>query len=149
MGVLWYYSFRKYASNAAFSSSFMNPLSMSVPFVVVEVRGSFADSMQISDIQHAQVSNLTSEWGRRVQPSNSCMTKDWAASETEFKRALNLNPNYANAHIWYAQSLLWMQRPDDAVDEGRRARDLDPLSLLINANLGFILGVTRHYDLGI
>jgi tetratricopeptide (TPR) repeat protein len=75
--------------------------------------------------------------------------RDWAGSETEFKRALKLNPNYANAHMWYAQSLLWMQRPEDAVDEAHRARDLDPLSLVINANLGLILGVTRHYDLGI
>jgi TolB-like protein/DNA-binding winged helix-turn-helix (wHTH) protein/Tfp pilus assembly protein PilF len=75
--------------------------------------------------------------------------RDWAVAETEFKRALKLNPNYANAHMSYAQSLLWMQRPDEAVDEARRARELDPLSLVINANLGFILGVTRHYDLGI
>lgn len=74
--------------------------------------------------------------------------RDWAVSEAEFKRALQLNPNYANAHMWYAQSLVWMQR-DEAVDEAHRARDLDPLSLVINANLGFILGVTRHYDLGI
>lgn len=75
--------------------------------------------------------------------------RDWPVSEAEFKRALQLNPNYANAHMWYAQSLLWMQRPDEAVDEAHRARELDPLSLVINANLGFILGVTRHYDLGI
>jgi len=75
--------------------------------------------------------------------------RDWTASEAEYKRALELNPNYANAHIWYAQSLLWMQRPDEAVAEARRARDLDPLSLVINANLGFILAVTHHYDLGI
>ena len=75
--------------------------------------------------------------------------RDWAVSEAEYKRALELNPNYANAHIWYAQSLLWMQRPDEAVAEAHRARDLDPLSLVINANLGFILGVAHHYDLGI
>jgi len=75
--------------------------------------------------------------------------RDWAASETEFKRALELNPNYANAHMWYAQSLLWMQRPDEALDQAHRARELDPLSLVINANLGFVLGVTHHYDLGI
>jgi len=75
--------------------------------------------------------------------------RDWAVAETEFKRALKLNPNYANAHMSYAQSLLWMQRPCEAVDEAHRARDLDPLSLVINANLGLILGFTRHYDLAI
>jgi TolB-like protein/DNA-binding winged helix-turn-helix (wHTH) protein/tetratricopeptide (TPR) repeat protein len=75
--------------------------------------------------------------------------RDWEGSEAEFKRALELNPNYANAHIWYAQSLLWMQRPDEAVDEAHRARDLDPLSLVINANLGLIIGVAHNYDLGI
>jgi len=75
--------------------------------------------------------------------------RDWTASEAEFKRALELNPNYANAHIWYAQSLVWMQRSEEAVAEARRARDIDPLSLVINANLGLILGAAHHYDLGI
>jgi TolB-like protein/DNA-binding winged helix-turn-helix (wHTH) protein/tetratricopeptide (TPR) repeat protein len=75
--------------------------------------------------------------------------RDWAGSEAEFKRALELNPNYANAHHWYALNLLWMGRPDEAVDEANRARNLDPLSLIINANLGFILGVVHHDDSGI
>jgi TolB-like protein/DNA-binding winged helix-turn-helix (wHTH) protein/tetratricopeptide (TPR) repeat protein len=75
--------------------------------------------------------------------------RDWVGSEAEFKRALELNPNYANAHHWYALNLLWMGRPDEAVDEANRARNLDPLSLIINANLGFILGVVHHDDSGI
>lgn len=75
--------------------------------------------------------------------------RDWAGAESEFKRAIELNPNYANAHHWYAVSLLWMERKGEAVDEITRARDLDPLSLVINANMGFILGATGQYDRGI
>jgi tetratricopeptide (TPR) repeat protein len=72
--------------------------------------------------------------------------RDWAGAEREFKRAIALNSNYASAHHWYALCLMWMGRLDEALDEIRRARDLDPLSLAINANVGFILAVARQYD---
>jgi TolB-like protein/DNA-binding winged helix-turn-helix (wHTH) protein/Tfp pilus assembly protein PilF len=75
--------------------------------------------------------------------------RDWAGAEREFKRAIELNPNYANAHHWYALSLMWMGRLDEALREIRRARELDPLSLVINANLGFVLAGARRYDEGI
>ena len=72
--------------------------------------------------------------------------RDWLGAEKEFKRAIELNPNYANAHHWYALSLMWMGRPDQALDEINRARELDPLLLAINANLGFILAGAHQYD---
>jgi TolB-like protein/DNA-binding winged helix-turn-helix (wHTH) protein/Tfp pilus assembly protein PilF len=72
--------------------------------------------------------------------------RDWAGAEREFKRAIDLNPNYASAHHWYALCLMWMGRLDEALDEIKRASKLDPLSLAVNANLGFVLAVSRQYD---
>ncbi len=68
-------------------------------------------------------------------------------SEREFRRAIELNPNYATAHHWLGNSLLvTLGRFDEAVKEGRRAMELDPLSLIINADLGSTLLVARRYD---
>jgi TolB-like protein/DNA-binding winged helix-turn-helix (wHTH) protein/Flp pilus assembly protein TadD len=75
--------------------------------------------------------------------------RDWSGAENEFKRAIDLNANYANAHHWYALSLMWMGRLDEALNEIRQARAMDPLSLVINSNLGFILAAARQYDQGI
>ncbi|HKQ78032.1 MAG TPA: protein kinase [Blastocatellia bacterium] len=64
---------------------------------------------------------------------------DWEASEREFKRAIELNPHYAVAHHWYGSVLLAAQgRFDEALSSERRALELEPLSLVINSNLGFI-----------
>jgi len=68
-------------------------------------------------------------------------------SEKQFRRAIELNPNYATAHHWFGNSLLvTLGRFDEAVKEGRRDIELDPLSLIINADLGSTLIVARRYD---
>ena len=74
---------------------------------------------------------------------------DWnlPASNSEFERAIELNPNYANAHHWYArENLTIMGQYDRAVAEMRRAQELDPLSLIINANYGKAYFNARRYD---
>jgi TolB-like protein/DNA-binding winged helix-turn-helix (wHTH) protein/Tfp pilus assembly protein PilF len=71
--------------------------------------------------------------------------RDWSGSEQEFRRAIALTPNYASAHHWFALHLMWMKRPDEALREIRRARELDPLSLVINANFGFVLAGAGRY----
>jgi TolB-like protein/Flp pilus assembly protein TadD len=71
---------------------------------------------------------------------------DWAGAEREFKRAIELNPNYATARHWYAYYLITMGRPDQAVASVRRAQELDPLSLIINTDLGDILFYARRTD---
>jgi TolB-like protein/DNA-binding winged helix-turn-helix (wHTH) protein len=71
---------------------------------------------------------------------------DWQTSDKEFKRALELNPNYATGHHWYAEHLAWLGRFDDALRESERARQLDPLSLIIAADNGAILYYSRQYD---
>jgi TolB-like protein/Tfp pilus assembly protein PilF len=71
----------------------------------------------------------------------------FAESEKEFQRAIDANPNYATAHHWFGNSLLvTLGRFDEGVKEGKRAVELDPLSLIINADLGSTLMIARRYD---
>ncbi len=77
------------------------------------------------------------------------MNYDWNLPESnrEFERAIELNPNYATAHHWYArENLTIMGQFDKALAEMRRAQELDPLSLIINANLGKAYFNARRYD---
>jgi len=69
------------------------------------------------------------------------MLWQWAESEKEFKRAIELNPNYPTAHHWYYIYLRDMGRFDEALVEIKRAQELDPLSLVISVSL------TRAYFL--
>jgi TolB-like protein len=74
---------------------------------------------------------------------------NWADAEREFKRAIELNPNYSTAHQWYAEHLSAQGRSDEALAEIRRALELDPLSLIINTTYGGLLEDARRYDEGI
>jgi tetratricopeptide (TPR) repeat protein len=60
---------------------------------------------------------------------------DWVSAEREYKRAIALNPSYATAHHWYAWHLSELGRHDEAIAELRKAENLDPLSLIISANV--------------
>ena len=64
---------------------------------------------------------------------------DWGSAEREFKRALELNPGYATAHHWYAWHLALVGRNAEAIAEMKRAQNLDPLSLIISADLAELL----------
>jgi TolB-like protein/Tfp pilus assembly protein PilF/class 3 adenylate cyclase len=72
---------------------------------------------------------------------------DMHGSISEFQRAIALNPNYATAHHWYGNGpLLALGRFEEAIAEGKRAIELDPLSPIINADLGQNLYIARRYD---
>ena len=71
---------------------------------------------------------------------------NWEQSEREHKRAIELNPGYATAHHWYAMYLLFLTRFDEAIEEITKAHMLDPLSVIINANLGQILSHAGRFD---
>jgi serine/threonine-protein kinase len=75
--------------------------------------------------------------------------RDWPGAEREFKRAIELNPNYPQAHHWYAIYLVWVGRTNEGLAEIRRAQELDPLSLPINMTLGWCLCDARQMDEGI
>lgn len=68
---------------------------------------------------------------------------DWTAVESEYKRAIALSPNYATAHQWYAEYLQYMGRHDPALNEMTKAHELDPLSLVIGTEVGWV-----HYCSG-
>ena len=70
----------------------------------------------------------------------------WVSAETEYKRALALNPGYATAHQWYAWHLVVMGRNGEAIAELEKAQSLDPLSLIISADLADVLCVAHLYD---
>jgi TolB-like protein/Flp pilus assembly protein TadD len=70
----------------------------------------------------------------------------WAQAESEFRRALELRPNYAEAHQWYGDFLMQMGRFNEARLQIGRARELDPLSVFISNELGLISYYEGNYD---
>jgi tetratricopeptide (TPR) repeat protein len=74
---------------------------------------------------------------------------DWSGAETQYRKAIGLNPGYASAHHWYGWYLALMGRLDQATAEMKRAQELDPLSLEITADLGLSFFFARRYDVAI
>jgi Tfp pilus assembly protein PilF len=71
---------------------------------------------------------------------------DWPSAEREFLRALSLNANYATAHQWYGAFLAARGRFEESIAEIEQALALDPLSLMINADLGWLSFFARQHD---
>ncbi len=73
---------------------------------------------------------------------------DWDldAGGKEFRRAIELNPGYATAHHWYAWHLALLSQYDEAIAEMKKAESVDPLSLIINADLAELLVLAHSYD---
>jgi len=74
---------------------------------------------------------------------------DWPGSEAEFRRALALNPGYANAHHWYAHLLMASGRREEALAESKQALNLDQLNPAMNVHLGWHYIYARQYDLAL
>ncbi|MCM3874007.1 MAG: protein kinase [Pyrinomonadaceae bacterium] len=72
---------------------------------------------------------------------------DWPGAEREFKRAIELNPNYPTAHQYYSEYLVFLGRTEEAVREIQRAHELDPLSLIITTEMGYPHFAARRCDL--
>jgi serine/threonine protein kinase len=71
---------------------------------------------------------------------------DWHGAEVEYKQAIELNPRYPTALHWYSLFLVAMGHLNEAVIEAKRAQELDPLSLIVNENVGDVLRLARRYD---
>jgi tetratricopeptide (TPR) repeat protein len=71
---------------------------------------------------------------------------DWVNAEKEFQRALALNPDDALGRNWYGGYLSLLGRHNEAIDQHERARQLEPFSLVVNANLARALYWARRYD---
>ena len=71
---------------------------------------------------------------------------NWSVAEQELKRAMELNPSYAQAHIGYASYLMSLGRVQESLTEANRATELDPLSLSTSVQRGFLLENARNYS---
>jgi serine/threonine protein kinase/Tfp pilus assembly protein PilF len=72
--------------------------------------------------------------------------RDWAASEKEYKRAIELNPSYSTAYQWYGTFLSVLGRHDEAISQEKRANELAPLSARAAVDLGYAYFHAREYD---
>ncbi len=88
----------------------------------------------------------------RLAEAHTCLaglaatyTWDWATAEREYRKAIELNPNYATAHQWYGEFLLRMGRFEEADQQMKQALELDPLSLIVNRNIGLIYLYEQRY----
>jgi len=71
---------------------------------------------------------------------------DWEGAEREYKRAIELNPGYSTAYLWYAFNLTCRGKFDEALTEIRKAQELDPLSFIINNWVGDAFYYSRRYE---
>ena len=71
---------------------------------------------------------------------------DWPGAEREFKRAIELNPGSATAHLWYGDFLSNSGHLEEGMREIKRAQELDPMSLIINTMMGWQYYLSRQYD---
>jgi TolB-like protein/DNA-binding winged helix-turn-helix (wHTH) protein/Tfp pilus assembly protein PilF len=108
------------------------------PEALPRARAAVAKALELDptlDRAHAVAGwlSLMSEW-------------DFPQAEKEFKHAIELNPSLATAHQGYSMFLAAMGRLPESMAEIERARQLDPLSLIINADIGTVLYYSRHHD---
>ena len=71
---------------------------------------------------------------------------DWEGAEIAFQRAIELNPNYPDARVYYSHLLCYMGRPEEALAQAERAVELDPVSSLYQGIYGTVLVYLRRYD---
>ncbi len=71
---------------------------------------------------------------------------DWQTAELGWKRALEINPNYAGAHQAYALALITRRRFREAIEHSRRAVELDPIAFAASNDLGVVLYASRRLD---
>ena len=72
--------------------------------------------------------------------------RDWPGAERELRRAIDLNPGYATARGWYGLLLSGMGRLDEAVQQSRRASELDPFAVVVLDNTAWLRFLTRDLD---
>jgi TolB-like protein/DNA-binding winged helix-turn-helix (wHTH) protein/Tfp pilus assembly protein PilF len=103
-----------------------------------QARAAAAKALQLDDAlaeAHASMGNILHNYDW-----------NWSAAEREFKRAIELNPNYAMAHHWYAHLLIETGRKDESLAEAARALDLDPYSPFVNNGVARQYYLSRQYD---
>lgn len=83
---------------------------------------------------HTTLGNIYSETG------------DWKQAETQYKKAIDLNPSYATTHFWYSILLTWLLRHDEAIEAAKKTEELDPFSPSTTIAVGQALTYARRYN---
>ena len=97
--------------------------------------------------EHAvQINDELAEAHSALGSVNLWLEWNWSEADKEFKRAIELNPNYPQSHHDYAWFLVSMGRSDEAITEIKRAQLLDPLSPLTNSDVGWVYLRAHRYD---
>ncbi|MEK6323717.1 MAG: tetratricopeptide repeat protein [Acidobacteriota bacterium] len=125
---------------------------MSVSYGYLGFFGFLSPNESVPQMKSAAASAIAIDSG--LAESHLCLASlnhsyewDWPAAEREFKRALELNPGYAEAHELYGWFLALKGRVDEALAEASRALELDPISLIGNLNVGWTYFAAGQYDL--
>ena len=100
-----------------------------------------------SALKALELDNTLSEAHTSLAMINLLYDWDWAGAEREFRRAIELDPNNANAHHWYSHYLLPMGRTEESLAESKRALENGPLDLILTVHLGWHYLYTRQYKL--
>jgi tetratricopeptide (TPR) repeat protein len=100
-------------------------------------------------IRALEIDNSLAEAHTSLAYAKHLFDWDWEGAEAGFRRALGLNPNYANARHWYAHLLMAVGRIEEALEESKRALELDPVSAVMNNHLGWHYMYARDYDAAI
>jgi len=104
------------------------------------------ESAKAAAVKALEIDNTLAEAHTSLAVIKSVYDHDDRGAETEFTKAIQLNPNYATAHHWYSDYLAMRDRQTEALAEIKRAQELDPLSPVINTTLGEQLHYSRQYD---
>jgi serine/threonine protein kinase/Tfp pilus assembly protein PilF len=93
-----------------------------------------------------ELDNTLAEVHYTLAGMNTWTDWDWLGADREFRRAIELNPNYADARIYYSHFLNIMKRPKEAMEQAERALELDPLNTLFQGLYGMDLMYAHRYD---
>ena len=118
------------------------PAYAELALVYARIRGSLTSDPSANRVQARQWAKKALELDDTLAEAHAALARvaqneyDWAGSEREFRRAIELNPGYGLARIWYAQYLYATQRFEEAVTQAQVAHQLDPASLLVVTRTG-------------
>lgn len=104
------------------------------------------DASKVYALKALEIDDTLAEAHPSLAYTMSANDFDWQSADAEFRRAIELNPNYVTAHHWYAYHLVSLGRLDSALVEIKRALEIDPTSLIVNTDTGHILYFARRYD---
>ncbi len=108
-------------------------------------RRSFAQA-KAAALEALEIDANSSEAHASLAFARAHADRDWPAAEEGYRRAIALAPGYSTARQWFALAHAARGRPLEAIDEARRALQSDPLSLIINTDLGRHYYYARRYD---